>query len=76
VFGSGLSSGDGSAAGAGAIGGVDVMLARAQALVDTPRPEGGRPLAWHVEAMLLGDLPAIAVASARASRGPSRTPVD
>ncbi len=75
MFGSGRSSGDGSAVGPGAISGVDVMLARAQALVDTPRPEGGRPLAWHVEAMLLGDLPATAVAAARASRGPSGTPV-
>jgi hypothetical protein len=57
--------------GADAIGGVDAMLARGQALVDTPRPEGGRPLAWHVEAMLLGDLAAVAVAAARASRADS-----
>ncbi|HEY6522175.1 MAG TPA: hypothetical protein VIY10_00330 [Solirubrobacteraceae bacterium] len=51
------------------------MLARAQALVDTPRSEGGRPLAWHVEAMLLGDLPALALAAARAPRLDSGPPV-
>jgi hypothetical protein len=45
-------------------------MARAQALVDTPRPEAGYPLAWHVEAMLLGDFPAVAAASVRPTRPP------
>jgi hypothetical protein len=58
------------------MGGVDALLARGQALVDTPRHEGGRPLAWHVEAMLLGDLPAIAVQTVRVSRAASRPAVD
>ncbi len=54
--------------------GLDAMLARSQALVDTPRLEGGYPLAWHVEAMLVGDLPAVAVAAARASQADSGPP--
>jgi hypothetical protein len=51
------------------------VLARGQALVDTPRPEGGRPLSWHVEAMLVGDLAALAAAAARTPRSGSGPPV-
>jgi hypothetical protein len=44
------------------------LLARGQELIDTPRPESGYPLEWHVMAMLVGDLPALAAMRARASR--------
>jgi hypothetical protein len=67
VFGSDLSSGGGARWGRGVTHDLDDVMARAQALVDTPRPEAGYPLAWHVEAMLLGDFPAVAVGRARAS---------
>jgi len=50
------------------------MCVRGQALVDTPRPEGGYPLSWHVRAMLVGDLPALAAAAARAPRAGSDPP--
>jgi hypothetical protein len=42
------------------------LIARAQRLVDTPRPTGGYPLAWHVEALHVGDLNAIAAVALRA----------
>jgi hypothetical protein len=44
------------------------MMTRGQALVDAPAPEGGRSLAWYVEAMLVGDLTALAAAAVRAER--------
>jgi hypothetical protein len=44
------------------------MIARGQALVDTRRPEGGRSLEWHVQAMFVGDFSAIVLAAARESR--------
>jgi hypothetical protein len=73
VFGSELSFLGGGPGGGGPTRGVDAVLARAQSLVDTPRPDGGRPLAWHVEAMLVGDLSAVAVAATRASRSGSES---
>jgi hypothetical protein len=42
------------------------LVARAQRLVDAPRPTEGYPLAWHVEAMNVGDMSAIAAESLRA----------
>ena len=74
MFGSDLSFGGGSPGGGSPARGVNAVLARGQALVDLPRPEGGYPLAWHVQAMLLGDLSALAAVAARKSRsgsGPS-----
>lgn len=65
MFGSDLSSGGGGPSGTGSTRDLESVMARAQALVDTPRPEGGYPLAWQVEAMFLGDFPAVAVAAAR-----------
>jgi hypothetical protein len=47
---------------------VQELIGRAQRLADAPRPEGGHPLAWHVEASHVGDLTAIAVAALRAAR--------
>jgi hypothetical protein len=46
---------------------VQDVVARAQRLVDSPRPVDGYPLAWHIEASHVGDLTAIAVAAVRAS---------
>jgi hypothetical protein len=43
------------------------LIARAQALIDSPRPPGGYPLEWHVEAPHVGDLPAIATIALRAA---------
>jgi hypothetical protein len=50
-------------AGEGQLRGAQDLIARAQALVDSPRPPGGYPLEWHVEALHVGDLPAIAAIS-------------
>jgi hypothetical protein len=48
------------------------MIARLQRLLDTPRPVGGYPLEWFVEAFYLGDLTAIAALSIRSSKlGPA-----
>jgi hypothetical protein len=47
------------------------ILARVQRLLDTPRPAGGHPLAWSVEAFYIGDLSAIAAATLRAARSRS-----
>jgi hypothetical protein len=67
VFGSDLSFGGDGPSGGGAARAA-AMLARGQQLVDTPRPDGGYPLEWHVMAMLVGDLPALAAIRAGASR--------
>lgn len=40
-------------------------MARGQRLVQAPRPAGGRPLAWYVEAYYLGDFAALAAVRAR-----------
>jgi hypothetical protein len=55
----------------GSLCGVRDLVGRAQRLVDSPRPVGGYPLAWHVEALHVGDLTAIAVAALRASESSS-----
>jgi hypothetical protein len=68
VFGSDLSCGGGAPGGPGSLRATTALVAHGQRLVDTPRPEGGYPLAWHVKAMLVGDLPALAVAVARGTR--------
>jgi hypothetical protein len=44
---------------------VQGLTARAQRLIDLPRPVGGYSLEWHVEALHVGDLTAIAVAALR-----------
>ncbi len=44
---------------------VQDVTARAQRLIDTPRPAGGHLLDWHVEAMHVGDLTAIAITALR-----------
>ncbi len=72
MFGSDRSSRGGAPGGGGVSCDLDGVMARAQALVDTPRPEAGYPLAWHVEAMLLGDFPAVAVARVRPTGPPDR----
>lgn len=41
------------------------IIARAQRLIEAPRPAGGHPLAWYVEASNVGDLTTIAVAALR-----------
>jgi hypothetical protein len=43
------------------------VLARAERLIDAPRPYDGYPLEWHVEAWNVGDLTAIAMVALRAS---------
>lgn len=69
MSGSDLSPGDGAPAGnAGARRDPDAVMARGQALVDARRPEGGRSLEWHIQAMLVGDFSAIVLAAARESR--------
>ncbi|MFZ1994599.1 MAG: hypothetical protein WAU75_10865 [Solirubrobacteraceae bacterium] len=75
AFGSDLTTGRGGpGGGAGLTRSVDAIIARGQALVDAPRTEAGRPLAWHVEAMLIGDLTAVAAAAARAARAAREGP--
>jgi hypothetical protein len=44
---------------------VQDLTARAQRLIDLPRPVGGYPLEWHIEALHVGDLTAIAMAGLR-----------
>jgi hypothetical protein len=44
------------------------VAARGQWLVDTPRPVDGQLLRWHVEALYVGDLTAIAAAALRERR--------
>jgi hypothetical protein len=39
------------------------LIARAQRLVESPRPEDGYPLKWYVEASLIGDITAITAAA-------------
>ncbi len=58
---------DAPTGGGGSLRSVQDVIARAQRLVDVPRPATGYPLAWHVEASNIGDLKAIAVAALRGS---------
>jgi hypothetical protein len=44
---------------------VQQVIARAQRLCETPRPDGGYPLTWYVEASLVGDMTAISAAAIR-----------
>jgi hypothetical protein len=46
--------------------GVEDLIARAQRLIDTPRPPDGYTLEWCVEANYVGDLNAIAIAALHA----------
>jgi hypothetical protein len=59
--------GDAPSGSGGSLRSVQNLMARAQRLLDSPRPVGGYPLEWHVEALHVGDLTAIAVAALRAS---------
>jgi hypothetical protein len=43
------------------------VVARAQRLIDSPRPYDGYPLEWHFEALNVGDLTAIAMVALRTS---------
>lgn len=52
--------------GGGALRSVEDVLARAERLIDSPRPYDGYPLEWHVEAWNVGDLTAIAMVALRA----------
>jgi hypothetical protein len=70
VFGSDLSFEGGDPEGGGSLRATE-MITRGQALVDTPRPPGGYPLTWHINAMLVGDLPSLAAALARTPRAGS-----
>jgi hypothetical protein len=44
------------------------VAARGQWLVDTPRPADGHDLRWHVEAIYVGDLTALAAAALQKQR--------
>lgn len=54
----GISGGDGAV-----LPDVQDLIARAQHLVDLPRPADGYPLTWYVEAALIGDSTAITAAA-------------
>lgn len=41
------------------------LIARAQHLIDAPRPYDGYPLPWHFEALHVGDLTTIAATALR-----------
>jgi hypothetical protein len=56
----GISSGDRAA-----LPEVHDLIARAQRLADSPRPQDGYPLRWYVEASLIGDMTAITAAAFR-----------
>ena len=43
----------------------DDLIARAQHLIDVPKPYDGYPLSWYFEAQNVGDLTAIAAAALR-----------
>ena len=45
--------------------GANELIARAQELLDMPRPVGGYPLEWYLEAAQVGDLTAIATLALR-----------
>jgi hypothetical protein len=44
----------------------DDVVTRAQNLIDSPRPYDGYPIEWHLEALNVGDLTAIATIALRA----------
>lgn len=46
--------------------GAEALVARAQRLVDAPGHANGEPLAWHAEAMHVGDMTVIATIALRA----------
>ena len=56
-----------SARGQGADG-AEGLIGRVRRLAETPRPAGGYPLEWLVEASHLGDLTAIASLALRSER--------
>jgi len=51
---------------------VQQVIARAQRLSETPRPEGGYALTWYVEASLLGDITAISATAIHSQALPQR----
>ncbi len=51
---------------------VGQVIARVQRLSEAPRPGGGYPLTWHVEASLLGDITAVLAAAIRFQVLPQR----
>jgi hypothetical protein len=58
--------GDARTEGGGPLRSVEDVLTRAERLIDSPRPYDGYPLEWHVEALNVGDLTAIAMFALRA----------
>jgi hypothetical protein len=65
--------GDARTEGAGPLRSVEDVLTRAERLIDSPRPYDGYPLEWHVEALNVGDLTAIAMVALHASNSASDT---
>jgi hypothetical protein len=55
--------------GRGALRSAGDVVARAQRLIDSPRPYDGFPLDWHYEALNVGDLTAIAMVALRRPEG-------
>jgi hypothetical protein len=78
VSNSGSCGGSGSQPGAqGSACSADELIARVHRLLDMPRPVGGYPLEWLVEASHVGDLTAIATVtllSERPELPPPRSP--
>lgn len=65
---------DAPAGGAGGSFGVQDLITRAQRLIDSPRPVGGYPLAWYVEASHVGDLVVVAATALREAGSSSAPP--
>ena len=55
------------------MGSMEDVVARAQRLIDSPRPYDGYPFEWHFEALNVGDLTAIAIVAIRAADSVSVT---
>jgi len=55
------------------LGSMEDVVARAQRLIDSPRPYDGYPFEWHFEALNVGDLTAIAIVAIRAADSVSDT---